>query len=73
MYQEQTPEEEHQPQPGRFRTTMSKIAGHLATQDLNLSEGRLRSSVMPVEHMQIPDHPPLHDDTIPAPPEAEDN
>jgi len=36
-----------------------------ARQDLSPHEGRLRSSVMPVEFMEIPDHPPVHDDTLP--------
>jgi hypothetical protein len=44
--------------------------GHTAAlwihrQDLSPNEGMLRASVlMPAESMNIPDYPPIHDDTI---------
>ena len=46
-----------------------KDVGHsvmtkLSTMDLNPHEGRLRSSIAPVEYMGIPDFVPIHDDNI---------
>lgn len=43
---------------GRF------VVNQLKTADLSVHEGKLRSSVMPVRYMNIPDHPPICDDTI---------
>ncbi len=37
---------------------------YLRTSDPNLGEGKLRSSITPAEYMEIPDYPPVHDDTI---------
>ncbi|OGK30016.1 hypothetical protein A2W49_01415 [Candidatus Roizmanbacteria bacterium RIFCSPHIGHO2_12_41_18] len=48
---------------------IEKMKQHLRTADLNPHEGKLRASGMPDKDLQkrfpIPDHPPLHDDTIP--------
>lgn len=42
-----------------------KFVGHqLATADLNPHEGRLRASTAPIDYVNIPDYPPLHDDNL---------
>lgn len=40
------------------------IGHYLATSDPNLGEGKLRGSQIPEKFMDIPDYPPLHDDTV---------
>lgn len=49
---------------GAFIASVRFVAHQLATADLNPHEGKLRSSVMPSENIEIPDYPPVHDDII---------
>lgn len=43
------------------RITPKQLRG----QNLNPNEGSLRASAMPEKFMNIPDTPPIHDDTLP--------
>jgi hypothetical protein len=49
---------------GYFIAGINFVRHQLATSDQNPHEGRLRGSVMPAEYIEVPDYPPLHDDTI---------
>lgn len=43
----------------RVIAAMRFVARQLADLNLNPHEGKLRASGMPVEHMHIPDYPPI--------------
>lgn len=49
---------------GTFIASMRFVSHQLAVSDQNPHEGRLRSSIMPSEYIEIPEHPPVHDETI---------
>lgn len=49
---------------GTFIAAMRFVGRHLASADLSPHEGRLRASAVPAKYMDIPDFPPLHDDTL---------
>jgi hypothetical protein len=49
---------------GTFIAGMRFVGNQLAVADLNPHEGRLRGSITPSEYIQVPDHPPVHDDNI---------
>jgi len=48
----------------RFVAELGLLKHQLLNADLNPHEGRLRSSVMAAQQMDIPDYPPIHDDTL---------
>ena len=40
------------------------VGRQLALSDQNPHEGRLRGSIIPSEYIDVPDTPPIHDDSV---------
>ncbi|MGZ6004581.1 MAG: hypothetical protein ACXWLH_00355 [Candidatus Saccharimonadales bacterium] len=49
---------------GAFIASIRFVGHQLVVADLNPHEGRLPASMMPIEYMEVPDYPPIHDDII---------
>lgn len=47
------------------KLNLERLRDHFRKMDMNPHEGKLRSSGMPADKMNIPDFPPIHDDTLP--------